>query len=187
MADCIFTATDYVIGMPHARFSLTQKSLFYTTKTFLGGAFCWWVLTALHVPNPIWAVITVILVSDPDLSTAKSLVTARVVNTLVGCCIGLVALLLFGYSPLVAMLTASLTILLIMSIEHYPANWRLAPATVIILMDAGRLAHSHAEEIHYALLRASEIGLGCAVALVLALAYTRLFTTAKAPPQQDGA
>ena len=169
----------YIIPMSH-RLSIPQKSILYASKTFLGGAICWYGLTALGMPHPIWSVITVMIVSDPDLTTTRTLVAARIINTLVGCAVGLLAMLLFGYSPLVSLAAAAVTVLLITAIKDYPTNWRLAPVTVVILMDAGRLAANHRDQITYALLRAGEITIGCCVALFLAMLYTRLIVKAQA-------
>ncbi len=159
--------------MPH-RLTIPQKSVLYASKTLLGGLVCWYGLSWLGVPHPIWSVITVMIVSDPDLTATRTLVHARIVNTLVGCVMGLLAMLIFGYSPLASIITAAVTVLLITSIKDYPTNWRLAPVTVVILMDAGRLAANHKDEFSYALLRAGEITFGCCVALFLAMLYTRL-------------
>ena len=161
------------------RLTIPQKSLLYASKTFLGGAICWYGLQALGMAHPIWAVITVMIVSDPDLTTTRTLVAARIINTLVGCAAGLTAMLVFGYSPLVSIMAAAVTVLLITAIKDYPTNWRLAPVTVVILMDAGRLASNHRDEITYALLRAGEITIGCCVALFLAMLYTRLLMRGK--------
>lgn len=151
----------------------TRLSFLYASKALLGSLLCWTLLREAGLENPFWAVITVILVSDPDLSIARGLAFARAVNTLLGCTVGLITMLAFGYAPLAAIAAAALTVLIATSIGNYPSNWRLAPVTVIILMDAGRLATSHVEEIQFALLRATEIGVGCIVALVLAVFYTR--------------
>ena len=48
-------------------------------------------------PTAQEAVITVMIVSDPDLSTAVGLAQARIINTSVGCLIGFASLALFGY------------------------------------------------------------------------------------------
>jgi len=160
--------------MKKLRFRFTKESLFYSAKTLLGAGICWYGLRISGVNNPIWAVITVIIVSDADLSTTATLAKTRVINTVVGCISGIIGLSLFGYTPLICLLTAAATVLLVTSIEHYPANWRLAPVTVVIVMDAGRQAVGKESEIFYALTRAGEIGLGCVVALYLALIFSRI-------------
>ena len=127
-------------AMPHQHFSLTQKSLLYAAKTLLGAAICWYGLAWAGVTNPIWAVITVIIVSDADLSGTPTLAKARRHQHHCGVWSGITSLLLFGYSPGGCILTAAITVLLVTSLQYYPANWRLAPVTVVILMDAGRQA-----------------------------------------------
>lgn len=164
-----------------AYLSVTQKSLLYTAKIALGSLLCWGLLSSIGIENPIWSIITVVLVSDPDWTTARTLVVARVINTFVGCTVGFATLTFFGYTMEVALITITAMILLITSITNYPANWRLAPVTVLILLDAGRHAVNAQEEIHFALLRAIEIGVGCMMALLLALVTTRLFATPKTP------
>jgi uncharacterized membrane protein YccC len=160
--------------MLNRHFSLSEKSLFYAVKTLLGSCICWYGTLALGIDNPIWAVISVIIVSDADLSGTATLAKVRVINTAVGCGTGLISLLFFGYSPLVCLLTASVTVLLITSLQYYPSNWRLAPVTVVILMNAAQQAGDKKEAILLALTRAAEIGIGCAIALILAFAFSHL-------------
>ncbi len=158
-----------------------KRSLRYASRTLIGAAICWYGLRWAGITNPVWAVITVIIVSDPDIATTAELAKARAVNTAVGCLVGLIILLVLGYSPLGAIIGAALTVMAVMLIDRYPTNWRLAPVTVIIVMDAGRLAQTHAEEISYALLRMVEIAVGCAVALCLAAIYTRWLALGRKP------
>ncbi|MFC5068194.1 FUSC family protein [Flaviflagellibacter deserti] len=147
-----------------------KRSLRYASKTLIGAAICWYGLKWAGISSPVWAEM---IVSDPDIATAAELAKARAVNTAVGCLVGLIVLLAFGYNPPAALIGAALTVMVVVLIDRYPANWRLAPATVIIVVDAGRLAQTHAEEISYALLRMVEIAVGCTVALCLAAIYTR--------------
>lgn len=155
-------------------FKPPRKPILYAAKTFIGGIVCWYTLTWFGVLDPIWGVITIILVTDPDIDTTTSLAKARIINTIVGCFMSLISLMLFDYSPLVVLATAALTVFLITAYERYPSNWRLAPVTVVILMDAARQASTHADELHYALMRAGEIAFGCLIAWFLAHIYTHL-------------
>ncbi len=162
------------MAMPKLPLTLTRKTLLYASKTLLGAIISWYALRAFGIVDPVWGIITIILVSDPDMSTAANLSKVRIINTVVGCIIGLISLFLFGYAPSSMILTVVATILLVMSYEKYPSNWRLAPVTVVILMDAARLATSSAEELELAFMRAGEIAFGCAVALVLSFLYAPL-------------
>ncbi|MBN9046123.1 MAG: FUSC family protein [Rhizobiales bacterium] len=150
------------------------KALLYASKTLLGCLISWFVLRWAGIEHPVWSVITVFLISDPDVNTTLALAKARTINTAVGCSIGMLTIWTFGYSPLASMFGAALTVLIILVIDVYPSNWRLAPATVVIVMDAGRDAATRSEEMLLALVRLGEIAFGCAVAIALAWIYTRI-------------
>ncbi|KAB2698635.1 FUSC family protein [Ochrobactrum sp. Kaboul] len=156
------------------------KALLYASKTLLGCLICWFALRWVGIEHPIWAVITVLIISDPDVRATLALAQARAINTAVGCTIGMLTIWIFGYSPLASLFGAALTVLLILMIDKYPINWRLAPATVVIVMDAGRFAQTRNEELLLALSRLVEIALGCAVAIALAWVYTRIIGRIKA-------
>ncbi len=163
------------------KLAFSHKSFIYASKVMIASLICWYGLILFGITNPIWAVITVFVVSDPDLNTTFGLAKVRGLNTIVGCTLGLASIFYFGYSPLVMILTAAFTVMLVMRVPRYPVNWRLAPVTVVILMDAGRLAQTHEEEFHYVMLRVMEIGIGSFVALALAGIYTKL-AKRKNPP-----
>jgi len=98
---------------------------------------------------------------------------------------------LVGYSPVASLFGAAPTVFVILMIDRYPVNWRLAPATVVIVMDAGRFAQTRNEELLLALKRLMEIALGCVVAITLAWIYTKIIERVRAhrrptPPQADG-
>lgn len=161
-----------MLGSP---FRFAPLSIAYFSIIIVGATISWFILRWIGVDNPVWAIISVALVSDPDSQAATTLVKTRVINTLVGCFMGLLCLLVFGYSLFAMLATVGVTIFLVTSYAHYPANWRLAPVTVIILMDAARQAVTYSEQMYFALLRAGEIALGCCVAIGLGYIYKRLF------------
>ena len=146
--------------MLETHLSITQKSLLYAIKAFVGTAFCWYALRMAGIPDPIWAVITVLIVSDPDFTTTITLSKTRLINTIVGCLVGIISLLIFGYSPLLCLISSSITMLIITSLKSYLTNWRLAPVTVAIVIDAGRQASTKSGAIQYALMRVERFRAG---------------------------
>lgn len=153
---------------------INKKSLIYAVNIFLGSCICWYSLTHLGLPDPMWAIITVILVSDPDLSTLMTLSKMRVINTLVGCVAGFVCLLAFGYNPWISFCAAAIVIIVITSLENYPANWRLTPVTIFIVMNASKNATTYHEEVMYSVMRAGEILFGCIIALIVSYTQVKL-------------
>lgn len=170
--------------MAFVHLSHPEKALLYASKTLLGCLICWFALQWAGIEHPIWAVITVLIISDPDVRTTLALSQARAINTAVGCVIGMITIWLVGYSPIASLFGAALTVFVILMIDRYPVNWRLAPATVVIVMDAGRFAQTRNEELLLALSRLIEIALGCVVAIALAWIYTRLIERVRAHRQQ---
>lgn len=162
------------MNSPALNFIFSQRSIIYASKIFLASIICWYGLLAVGIENPVWAVITVMVVSDPNLSTTLGLAKTRAINTIVGCAFGLASIFTFGYSPLLTIVTACITVMFVTMISRYPVNWRLAPVTVVILMDAARLAGTHEAELHYVMMRVVEIAFGSIVSLALAGLYTKL-------------
>jgi hypothetical protein len=58
----------------------------------------WFVLNRTNRHNPLWALISVITVTEPELSAAFLAFNSRVANTLIGCAVGLLVLYLLGPS-----------------------------------------------------------------------------------------
>lgn len=163
--------------MAFVHFSNLGKALHYASQTFIGCLISWFALRGIGIEHPIWSMMTVFIVSDPDIHTTLSLARVRAINTAVGCTIGMVMIWLVGYSPVISLFAAAITVGVVVMIDNYPSNWRLAPATVVIIMDAGSAAQTSDQELWLALSRFLEITLGCVVALSVAWIYSRAIMT----------
>ena len=153
-------------------------SLAYALKIALATLLVWPGLTLIGIDHPIWAVVTIAAVSDPDLSAAKKLVVNRITNTLAGCAVAMFTVVLFG-ATLISMVGAlAVSVLLVTSIKNYPANWRLAPITVAILMGGATDSANQQTALHLAWLRASEIICGSLAALLMAWLFTLILIRA---------
>lgn len=159
------------LPLPRCRFK--TLSLAYGLKIALATLLVWPGLRWLGIEQPVWAIVTIAAVSDPNLDTARTLVVTRVTNTLVGCVVAILTVLVCGatlYSMIAALV---LSVILVTSIVNYPSNWRLAPITVAILMGGAVDGPSQAYALHLAWLRASEIISGSLAALLMAWLMTR--------------
>ena len=154
--------------------SPNKNALVYTIKILMGSVILWFGLTALGIAEPYWALISLITVTEPDVTQARLNFKARKINTFTGTLIAVVVLVLVG-SGLVALLVAvTLAVLAALMVHNYPANWRLAPTTVVVLMSAAANGNEFHEELDYALLRVAEVLAGSVVALLQALVYVRI-------------
>ena len=153
----------------------TRQSLLYVFRIVLGCLLSWWVLNLLHIEKKEWALISVIIVSEPDFVNLRSNTISRMINTLSGCAIGLLFLLITGvnFHSLIIAITAS--ILISTSFPKYPSSWKLAPVTVVIVMVPSILEHMLLREaLVIALTRASEVLVGCIIAFLLGLMFATL-------------
>jgi uncharacterized membrane protein YccC len=154
--------------------SPNKNALIYTVKILTGSVILWFGLRALGIEQPYWALISLITVTEPDLTQARLNFKARMINTFTGTVIAVVVLVLMG-SGLEALLVAvTVAVLAAFIVHNYPANWRLAPTTVVVLMSAAANGSEFHEELDYAMLRVAEVLAGSVVALLQALMYVRI-------------
>lgn len=148
-----------------------KNALVYLIKILSGSLILWYGLRAVGLPEPYWAMISLIIVTEPDMLIAKANFRARLINTISGAIIACLCLVFFGanfVSMLVALTTA---VLVAMLWQNYPSNWRLGPATVVILMSAAFAGGGLHQELHLALLRVAEVITGSTVALLQTVVY----------------
>src|SRR5262249_37056734 len=76
------------------RFLIHQDAmgLHSAIRIFIGTTAVWLLLRFVGDANPIWAVISVIVVTEPQLQTAWLTIGSRIANTLIGCTTGLIFL-----------------------------------------------------------------------------------------------
>ncbi len=153
----------------------TRNSLLYVFRIVLGCLIAWGALALFHIDRREWALISVIIVSEPDFDNLRNNTISRVINTLAGCAVGLVFLLVTGvtFTSMIIAITAS--ILVSTSYPRYPSSWKLAPVTVVIVMAPSILSHaSLSSAMSVALTRTIEVLIGCVVAFLLGVVFARL-------------
>src|SRR5262245_65896952 len=70
--------------------------LHYAVRICIGTTAVWLLLRSVGDADAIWAVISVIVATEPQLQTAVFAFMSRIVNTVLGCTIGLTFLLVAG-------------------------------------------------------------------------------------------
>jgi len=148
-----------------------KNALVYLIKILSGSLILWYGLRACGLPEPYWAMISLIIVTEPDMIVAKANFRARLINTISGAIIACLCLVIFGATFLSLLIALTTAVLVAMLWQNYPSNWRLGPATVVILMSAAFAGGGLHEELHLALLRVSEVIAGSTVALLQTVIY----------------
>jgi uncharacterized membrane protein YccC len=151
---------------------INRNSLLYVFRIVLGCLIAWYLTNLLHMDKREWALISVVIVSEPDFGNLRSNTMTRVINTLSGCAVGLLFLLISGVNFLSLMLALTASILISTSFPKYPSSWKLAPVTVVIVMVPSIMQHAHLmDALKFALSRTLEVLIGCFVAFLLGLIF----------------
>jgi uncharacterized membrane protein YccC len=156
-------------------FSFNSKGLSFAARVILGCIIVWWSLEYIHDPKKIWALISVVVVSDPSFDALRSNAISRLVNTVMGCIVGLIFVYLFGVGFLGMMTAVAVSVIISTSFKNYPSSWKLAPVTVIILMiPYTPEGETWKEAMHIALTRTGEVLYGSLIAFLLGLVYLKI-------------
>ncbi len=143
------------------------SGLQYAVRILIGCVIVWFILDRINHPNPLWALISVITVTEPELSAAFLAFNSRIVNTLIGCAVGLCFLYLLGPSFWSILLGIIVSVIICTTLIRVPGSWRVAPVTVAILMTPSVLGGGRAAGLAAAIDRTEEVLLGSAVALLI--------------------
>ncbi len=149
-------------------FSFNRKVFSYAARLLLGCGIVWQTAPWLHLPQVVWALVSVIIVSEPDFDTVRATMRSRVINTLSGCAIGLLFIYVAGANEWSLMAGVGLAVIISTSFRKYPSSWKLAPVTVVIVMIHSVTEHSTWQNAELtAVERTLEVLYGSSVAFVL--------------------
>lgn len=162
----------------------------YAVRIFLGTAFLWILLQRLGDEHALWAIITMVLITEPHIKNAIETFRLRIYNTCVGCGIALVALVIAGPRLWILPVGVTLSVLLSTRTPQAPASWRTTPVAAGIVLTAGLSAKSWSVGLHVALTRAGEVLLGGVTAIAIAWAMSLVWMPEKGdagePPASPG-
>ena len=156
--------------------------LHYAVRILIGTTAVWLPLRSVGDAEAIWAVISVIVVTEPQLQTAWLTIGSRIANTLIGCTTGLIFLLLAGPEIWVLPVALTATVLVCTDVVRLSSSWRLAPATAALVIASGMVDRSRIGGAGVALHRAGEVVLGCATAFLITWCMSKIW----APPVAQG-
>lgn len=156
-------------------FSFKLAGLSYTFRILLGCIIVWVTLSYFQDARKIWALISVIVVSEPDYQAIRNASITRVLNTIVGCSIGLLLVWAFEVHVWSLMAGIAIAVLVGTTFNKYPSSWKLAPVTVIIVMMPSLTENAALKDaMTVALSRTAEVLFGCLVAFMLSLIFREI-------------
>jgi uncharacterized membrane protein YccC len=113
--------------------------------------------------------------SDPLMKQAVLTFRSRIINSLVGCAVGLLFIALGGSRVITLPLAMAVTVLLSSYVVRIPTMWRQAPITAAFVIAAGLEHHSRIRGLQAGVSRVSEVLFGCVVGLVVAWVVSKVW------------
>jgi uncharacterized membrane protein YccC len=144
----------------------------HALKLIVGVLVIWYAFPVLGDPDPMWATVSLVVVASAPASTLTASLQ-RMLNTSIGCVVGLAALLVFGAQVWVMCLAIGAVTLLCSAVLGPAQRWTIAPVTTVIVMAQAVLARSPAVGMHTAAKRFGEVLAGSLVAVVLSALFLR--------------
>jgi uncharacterized membrane protein YccC len=147
----------------------------FAVNVFVASIFVWIALRFFTHESPIWAMSSMIASSEPVVKQGLNMFRSRLINTLVGCAVGLLFLLVGEPTPWKLPFALAITVLLASYIVRIQVMWRQAPITAAIVIAGSLSAHSKMSGIESGVRRVIEVIFGCVVALVVSWLIARIW------------
>jgi uncharacterized membrane protein YccC len=139
----------------------------YAVSIFVATTVLWVLIKVIADQNPIWAISSMVATSDPHVKQAVATFRGRILNTLLGCGIGLL-FLAAGHTEWRLPFAMAVTVLLSSYVVRIPSMWRQAPITAAIIIAGGLHYHDTLTGFEQGVHRVTEVLFGCLVGIVVA-------------------
>lgn len=146
----------------------------YALNVFVATTLLYIVIKEFGGNNPIWAISSMIATSDPHLKQALTTFRGRLINTLVGCAIGLLFIAI-GRTEWELPTALALTVLVSTYLVQVPTMWRQAPITAAIIVAGGLQHHEKLSSFESGAMRVGEVIFGCLIGIASAWLLSKLW------------
>jgi len=143
-----------------------SPAVHYAVRIFIGCLIVEFITRYIGI-NPLWAVVSLIVVSEPQIKTAWTSFVARFLNTILGCAIGITLLLAFGLNSGLLAVGVLIATLASIGLTKMQQGWRIGPVTVVLIMSAGVTEKSTYGALQLALERTGAVIGGSIIALLV--------------------
>jgi uncharacterized membrane protein YccC len=144
----------------------------YASDICLGTTLLWFLLRYLGDTNPVWAIISFIVVTDPTIEKAHPNFLSRINNTIVGCIAGIAFVMLFGSPEWLLPICLTATALIASLLVKGSSNWKLATATAALIVSSAIVDHSSLTALEQALRRTAEVACGSITAVLFSWLFS---------------
>ena len=173
------TVDRYVQGDMHG--------IHYAVSIFIATAILWLTVHKMAKSNPVWAISSMVATSDPLMKQALLFLRSRIINTLVGCAVGLLFIAVGGERLIMLPLAMAVTVLLSSYVVRISTMWRQAPISAAFIISAGLEYHSRKHGFLAGVGRMNEVLFGCLVGIFVAWLVSVVWPLPDAAPAQTTA
>jgi len=157
--------------------------LHFSANIFVATTLLWLIVRKFAGLNPIWAISSMIAASDPVVKTAMKTFHGRIVNSLLGCAVGMLVLVVGGSTEWRLPIALSAAAFLSAYVVRVPVMFRQAPITAAIVIASELERHSKIGGIELGARRVAEVLLGCVVGVGVSWAMSKLWPLPDPKPQ----
>ena len=158
----------------------------FAANVLVASTLLWVMLRTFADLNPIWAISSMIAASDPVVKQALRTFRGRIINSLVGCAVGLIVLVVGGTNEWKLPLAMAVAVLVSTYVVREQVMFRQAPITAAIVIAAGLEKNSKLTGVELGVLRVGEVLIGCIVGVLVTWCMSKLWTVPE-PPKPGGA
>jgi uncharacterized membrane protein YccC len=157
--------------------------LHFALNVFIASIAVWLPFTLFTTIDPIWSMASMVAASEPLPKKGFEMFRARLINTLVGCAVGITFLAVGDPRPWKLPFALAVTVLLSSYVVRITTMWRQAPITAAIVISGGIYSHSTMNGLESGLRRVGEVLFGCLVALAVSFVMARLWPVVPNEPK----
>jgi uncharacterized membrane protein YccC len=151
-----------------------MRGVHYAVSIFIATTILWILVKEYGDANPIWAISSMVATSDPQMTQALSTFRGRILNTLLGCAVGLLFVAL-GHTAWQLPFAMAVTVILSSYFIRIPAMWRQAPITAAIVIAGALQHHDKLTGMEQGARRVGEVLFGCVVGIAVAWLLSKVW------------
>jgi len=145
-----------------------MHGIHYAVSIFFATGILWVLVHKMAQANPVWAISSMVATSDPAMKQAVLILRSRIINTLVGCLVGLLFIAVGGTKLFMLPLAMAVTVLLASYVVRIQTMWRQAPISAAFVIAASLEHQSRRGGLVAGATRMGEVLFGCIVGIVVA-------------------
>jgi uncharacterized membrane protein YccC len=158
----------------------------FAVNVFIATIIVWTGIRLFSPANPIWAIASMVAASEPVVQQALKMFRSRLINTLVGCAVGLLFVSIGELTPWKFPFAIAITVLLSSYIVRIPVMWRQAPIAAAIVIAGSLSERSKIVGMEVGLRRVIEVVFGCLIALGVSWLMSRIWPVREHKAKSDG-